>query len=281
MGLVATIGVSCVVWNAKYKNVKGVVQQQVIEYFPSSKTCREQEWTHQEILDYATLHPLIHIEFNGTDHYSALCSSETITMNPQTLSLLMKTGAGPTRCIAFPEVKSTPSGWIRLVNKYRHGFVQHRVILPLRGSQRKSKTDIATHCTQALKSGFNAVFIRHTQQNDKDIFYLKYDVACKAEHCSQAGNYTSMLYLHDDSTLKPTTMPDSSDCFCMTHYHYDEDRDFIDCMSCGRNCHVECAFPNFKDVQRDVVPHVQSYTCPLCTLPKYDSPLTTRNTGLA
>ena len=92
VGLAAYFKVSCVVWNKKtLRNASA--SQQVVEYIEDddAQKVRERLWSMDEILTFAANDkPLIHIEWDGVNHYAALVGPQPVSIDPVVYQRLLQ-----------------------------------------------------------------------------------------------------------------------------------------------------------------------------------------------
>lgn len=84
MGLAAFFNQTVVVWNKKTL-ANGSAQQQVVSFEPTDtdpRLCRERMWSLEEIAVAHVKSTLMHIEWDGINHYASLVGPDEVTMCP-------------------------------------------------------------------------------------------------------------------------------------------------------------------------------------------------------
>ena len=80
--LAAFFKVSCVVWNTTTID-QPTAKQQVIKFLPDNKepNVEEHAMSPNDILRFSLANPVIHVEWDGIDHYSALVGKSTVSVD--------------------------------------------------------------------------------------------------------------------------------------------------------------------------------------------------------
>jgi hypothetical protein len=269
MCIAGFLGLNVVCWNKKTLRNKQA-RQQCVEFAPTDadpQACKERMLSSNEIVSFcAEKESVIHIEWDGLNHYAALLSPAPVEI-PEQLSIALLTVDPVTRQLLpkppsklakkrKPDASETlPAGWSVCTDKIRLDAAKCKVV--------KMKKTTQQHLSDAIKGGFNAVFFL-TVQGETAVKYLGFDFNLTSADCADAVGFTTQLYIHSAGGKRRKTLApiDSrASCFCCKFYRQAQSE--IQCTACGRWCHTQCAFPECGP--EIVAASEASYMCPGCS----------------
>lgn len=243
IGLAFFFKVSVVVWNKKTLRSRGI-RQQVVEYLPETNEVKERNCTYDFIC--AIQGPLMHIEWDGVNHYAAVVAKGPVTIDSTVRSRLLQvppvthqkpvTARASKRPTEAPKDLKLPDGWVRMTNRIRNDGSKCLVV--------KAPKALQTHLTDALRQGFNAVImINYCGKSTSTVKYLKYDFQVTEDITAETGDFSTVLYVHSGNKKHKLSAPAfdaEASCLCGKFYLRKESE--MQCLKCGRWCHVSCVF---------------------------------------
>lgn len=265
--LAGFLGLNVVCWNKKTLRNKQA-RQQCVEFAPTDadpQACKERMLSANDIVSFcAEKERVVHIEWDGVNHYAALLSPSPVeipeqlstallTVDPVTRQLPPKPATTKKRKGASDE--TLPAGWSVCTDKIRLDAAKCKVV--------KTKKTTQQHFSDAIKGGFNAVFFL-TVQGETAVKYLGFDFNLTSADCADAVGFATQLYIHSPGgKRRKTAAPIDSKASCFCHKFYRQAQSEIQCTACGRWCHTQCAFPECGP--EIVAASEASYMCPECS----------------
>ena len=248
-GLAAYLDVSVVCWNKMTLRNPNALQQVVLHKHDDQAPfdMSEVAMNPSEILELSKNDArVMHIEWNGVDHYAALVGENPTPINAAQMARLMSSTpvseVNPKSLkLLKPPTKKMPeaSGWIHLVDKWRTDITLERV-----SGSSKSKS-----LKQLLQ-------LTRTKQYHGLVFYT--DVTKGAEVCfctfatdaklsvtdfMHTGDFACNMYIDEgwQRNCNGAAQADvcRNDCACLTYFN--QPNDLIQCCRCDAWSHAICA----------------------------------------
>jgi hypothetical protein len=221
-GIAQYIGVTIVVWNKKtLRNMSA--RQQVAVYCATTDSTEERMWSCDEIVQAHATSPLMHIEWDGVNHYSALVGLTPVRIGPAALAEL--TTAPRVTENEEEEADALPDGWSVYSNQYRE---------PSKMSGSKTLRSVEEQCADVLRKGYNAFIVLSDRA-----FYLQYSANITAKDVMPVADMDLMLYAFTDKKKKKLKMKALSDFSCCGQLYLEQSTDLA-CLKCDRSFHVSC-----------------------------------------
>ena len=249
MGLAAYLDVSVVCWN-KTTLRNSEAQQQVIMHMHdaslSDGEIKEINMTPAEIVSFSQTDPrVMHIEWNGVNHYAALIGSSDVPIK-QTVhnALMLATPVADVNpkslTVTKPSMKKmgNVSGWMHLVDLYRSDLTLKVVPAVARKKPLKQLLELAR-----TKNYHGVIYYAGPQQSDV-VCYVKFshDAKLTTSDFLKCGDFSSHLYI-DKTWMEAatTTMPpDPHADNCPCHAIYTRPMEVVDCLGCKKSFHAKC-----------------------------------------
>lgn len=254
--LAAFLKVTIVTWNRSTCGTGSETHlQQAFVYDEETDSTGHFTLAPREIVVMDRLHPrkVVHIEFNGVDHYNALVAPMRVIANPPSVNLLMKLRA---TTVASPIGRrfKTEAGWSVYANMVVFDDETNVTIVPSALPTTTSTKKLTDMC---LRDGFQGFILNYDQ---KHIKFIRLNQPFTAAWQLQAADCTTALYIHTavlaalaerDPVVKP--------CVCMRYFA--QQMTEMNCCACGRWCHLTCLDLPTLDLEEL---HDYKYTCPDC-----------------
>lgn len=249
MGLAAYLDVSVVCWN-KTTLRNSEARQQVIMHMHDASSpdgeIKEVSMTAAEIVTFSQMDArVMHIEWNGVNHYAALIGSSNVPIKQAMHNALMLAtpvaDVNPKSLIVTkPSMKKmgNVSGWMHLVDLYRSDLTLKVVPAVARKKPLKQILELAR-----LKNYHGVIYYAGPQQSDV-VCYVKFshDAKLTASDFLKSGDFSSHLYI-DKTWMEAATAtmpPDPHADNCPCHTIYTRRMDVVDCLGCQKSFHAEC-----------------------------------------
>lgn len=251
LGLAFFLKVTCVVWNKKTLRSRGIYQQ-VVVYDADANSVKEHNWTYDKICSHTG--PMMHIEWDGINHYSSLAGVAPIAIDSTVYARLLQVppvtrqkpmSARPSK--RPPEARSDielPEGWTELSNRIRLDSSKCTLVT--------GRKTLKTHLDDAQRQGYNAVMMMNLHGEAKStIKYLKFDFEVTEENSAEPGDFSTVLYVYGGTANKkkklsaPPGFDNFASCLCGKFYQRKESE--MQCGKCGRWCHVSCVLGPCRD----------------------------------
>jgi hypothetical protein len=218
------IGMTIVVWNRKTLRSTSV-RQQVAVYLPETDSTEERLWSASHILETHRQNPLVHIEWDGLNHYSAFVEATPIQFSQIAMADLTTAPR-----VEEDSTDALPLGWSKYVNCYREPDKMSNMknLLP---STRKQ-------CADVLSKGYNAFAVYGSQ-----VVYLQYSGNIKSKDLMPVVDMEMTLYTCSFPSKK-RKMPPSVDYSCCNKM-YLSDSKYMACSECDRKFHISCVLREF------------------------------------
>ena len=247
-GLAAVLDVSVVCWNQKTLRKSDARQQLIVHQHSLSSPfqIKEQSMTPGEI--YALCKrdvEVMHILWNGTNHYSALISASptpiniamrrgllqaapVTTVNPKSLAPLTQS-ASYFNSSTFPDVE----GYTKFVDCYRMDIVTTAAPPQLKD------VSLSALLKATNDSYHGVIFFKNGGTTARLLCHLV-PASYSESDFDKAGDFSSCLYLTDAFTPKHLTIkpPSRKSCYCGIHFH---GRKASQCTKCDSWIHTACA----------------------------------------
>ncbi len=221
-GIAQYIGVTIVVWNKKtLRNISA--RQQVAVYSAATDSTEERMWSCSDIVQAHATSPLMHIEWDGVNHYSALVGLTPVRISPAALAEL--TTAPRVTEKDEDEGDALPDGWSVFSNQYRE---------PSKMSGPKTIRGVQEQCADALRKGFNAFIVLSDR-----VFYLQYSANLTTKDVMPVADMQVQLYAFSDKKKKKLKMERLTDFSCCGQLYLEKSTDLA-CLKCDRSFHVSC-----------------------------------------
>ena len=254
MGLAAYFDVSVVCWNATTLSNPNALQQVATHMHDAERGLAMSE----SVLSVAQIWELtardarvMHIEWNGTNHYCALVAPAPVPINAITMSML-KVHATPIAYVnpkSFkPATKTMPNvpGWIHFVDRIRSD-IAHLHVPKVHASK-----PLEQLLQRARDRNHHGVSYRVSDTGQHTVWYIRF--AQKAQltvaDFLKTGDYSSNLYVDErwQETAAGAMPPDAheEDCPCRTRFL--KVTTSIPCEECHRWFHQTCVGVNDEDV---------------------------------
>jgi hypothetical protein len=250
MGLAAYLDVSVVCWD-KTTLRNSNAQQQVIMHMHDDTSpdaeIKEATMTPSEIVTFSQLDPrVMHIEWNGVNHYAALIGPSDVPIKQSVRNALMLAtpvaDVNPKSLtpVGKPSIKKmgNVSGWMHLTDLYRSDLSLKVVPAVARNKPLKQLLELSR-----TKNYHGVIYYSGAQQSDV-VCYVKFphDAKLTAADFLKSGDFSSHLYI-DKSWMEATTItmppdPHASNCPCRTIYT--RRMDVVDCIGCKKSFHAKC-----------------------------------------
>ena len=257
--LVALIKVTVVLWNKKtLQNINA--RQQVIEFIPASatevETIKERIWDNTEICEYALKNKMIHIEWNGSNHYAALVPPALVQIDPVFAKMLCNQKP-VTRQKVLKETKETKKrklkeesdGWIHMTNLRR----SERDPVSFTKTKWAVDTPIDMLKADCRSKNFNAILIVN-----KAVHYTTYAWKVTADDCLETADHSCELYVLNGNKRKKAP---ASGCTC--NKVFKKKVVSLQCESCGRRCHQSCT--HLANCSMATLAKLDRFDCSLCS----------------
>ena len=267
MALAGCFGINVVCWNKKTLRNKAA-RQQCIEFAPTEEdpqACNERMYNTTEIVSFAHKASVIHIEWDGVNHYAALLSP-TVGQIPEHIATVLLT-VDPVTHQKPPKPKpqpaskkrkdliSLPSGWTEHTDKIRLDARKCIVI--------KTKRTTEQHLSEALRDNFNAV-VMLSANGENAVKYLRFDFNLTDADCVDTADFNTQLFIHQaGGKRKKIPAPTDTNAACPCRKFYRTSQTEIQCNSCGRWCHTHCAFHGSSD--KTIAESVATWICSECS----------------
>lgn len=259
---------TCVIWNKKTVHFPQAFQQ-VAYYDPELDDVCEHLWNYEIVCQMQTRLRIVHIEWDGNDHYAALVGSTPTSMDAVVRAKLLSTPCVvrqkpvsqrlASRRPAEATEQPLPTGWLELPNRIRNdaALIRHGV------DENKTRDE---HLADALDLDYNAVImICMDEQKRAEVRYLHFDFEVTASNSAAAGDFSCVLYVYPSRMqrqLSPKFDPSAS-CICGKFYVGRTSE--MQCTVCGRWCHVSCVL---GVVDAAVAEEASAkFKCDVCDLP--------------
>jgi hypothetical protein len=250
MGLAAYLGVSVVCWD-KTTLRNSNAQQQVIMHMHDDTSpdaeIKEATMTPSEIVTFSQLDPrVMHIEWNGVNHYAALIGPSDVPIKQSVRNALMLAtpvaDVNPKSLtpVGKPSIKKmgNVSGWMHLTDLYRSDLSLKVVPAVAMNKPLKQLLELSR-----TKNYHGVIYYSGAQQSDV-VCYVKFphDAKLTTADFLKSGDFSSHLYI-DKSWMEATTItmppdPHASNCPCRTIYT--RRMDAVDCIGCKKSFHAKC-----------------------------------------
>ena len=242
------IGRTIVAWHAKTLRERHA-KQQVAVYDKQSDTTTEQYWTADEILQAHLMHHLVHIEWDGFDHYAALIG-KPVLLAPAAMTELMHA----TRIGHAAAADQLPSGWSKHVDKFRD---------PRSWSALERLLPVHKQCSDAQKKGYDAFLV-----HGESVYYLFYKENITDKDLLDVADDNITLYTRINP--KKGKMPPETDFQCCKKMKLLE-KQFLECNKCYRSFHASCVFERQRvsndDKAKWLEEHKDKWVCLPCYQP--------------
>ncbi len=250
-GIAQYVGVTIVVWNKKtLRNISA--QQQVAVYSASTDSTEERMWSCQDIVQAHATSPLMHIEWDGLNHYSALVGPAPVRISPVALAELT---TAP-RVVADEENEdedALPDGWAMYSNQYRE---------PSKMSGPKIVCSTNEQCADVLRKGYNAFIVLSDRA-----FYLQYSANITTKDLMPVVDMQVVLYAFSDKKKKKLKMEPFTDFSCCGKLYLEKSTDLV-CLKCDRSFHVSCILKSIGILESKtnewLTQHADSWMCRDC-----------------
>ena len=243
-------------------------RHQVFRWNDVSEEVDEFAWNLKEIVAAHKQSPLVHIEYNGVDHYAALvcrsgakvaCSAEAsrvLTASPK-----VQRSRGVTPLVALQSL-----GWKALPPNRLRADVSE---VKSRGhASAVSKAMFA----EARREGYNAILCLEDESSNSaryEIRFLKFDFFLTDKNCYDVVDKEVQMYV-DELQAKFSPVPKHDNffsCICQKYsFKSKKDEVYVECVSCLRGMHPRCAFPMLKRkyTRQDLDALAKEYVCSEC-----------------
>lgn len=253
LALAAFVETPIVVWNRKMLLNPNTLQHvyDVDHDAAGVVSVIERYWSHEEVVVKAAERTLVHIEFDGIDHYSALVGTQAVPLLDHVFAALVsaKTATVPTASKSKPESKkriadSDTHGWIELTNKYREVDDASTDI----EVAKTAFDDLESQLADAKSKGFNAVMFLYNDANRssvRKIVYIRYSGVVAVSSCQDTDVENTLFVFNDPKKKKQKVLPphDSYSCCGLYRLSNYQSTEAIDCALCGKFFHVSCVVP--------------------------------------
>tara|TARA_B100001063_G_scaffold240568_1_gene265768 strand:+ start:71 stop:2353 length:2283 start_codon:yes stop_codon:yes gene_type:complete len=262
--------ITCVIWNKKTIHVSQAYQQVVYYDSETDEVC-EQLWNYDIVYQTqcsATQAPIVHIEWNGVDHYAALIGNVPAIMDlgvrAQLCSVPLVVRQKPVlqRMALRRPIEATrqalPMGWSELPNRIRNDAARTKLV-----TKEKTRDE---HLFHALHSNYNAVLmINNNDEAPTEIRYLDYDFEVDELNSVAAGDFSCVLYVYASATRRtlPPDVDPLASCICGKFYIGRNSQ--MECTLCGRWCHVSCVLGAVDDAVAEKA--ANEFECGVCDAP--------------
>ena len=244
----------------------------------------ERYWSYSHVVSKADERTLVHVEFDGVNHYSALVGTEPVPLLDHVIAALelAKTVPAPpssvARCASFGSAnkrgnsdceseEGLPVGWIKLTDQYRDVDDASTDI----AVAEDSFDDLESQLADAKSNGYNAVMFLYEDDDRtsvRKIMYIRYAGGIvDASSCHDTDIPNTLFVYNDPKNKKQKVLPPTDSYACCGVYRLGYDGVAIDCALCGKFFHVACVEPaGMTDEQRqawvdDIAPN---WICDAC-----------------
>lgn len=239
-GLVAWIKVTVVLWNQTTLG-NAAARQQVIEFVRDNlnvESLYERFWTNDEILAYSMKNQVVHIEWDGVNHYNALIGAAPVAFDGAFLQMLSAlqpvTRLNPAKPMSRKhprDEKVSDDGWLVLNDAIRGDVPPDMVQL----TEWPIDTPISILKESCLQSGANAIVVIPAMQQVKFVT-LPYRVL--ASDCATTGDFSCKFFIHNGNKRGKAPL---YNCTCNTFYsNHTKAKRLLMCERCERWCHQGC-----------------------------------------
>jgi hypothetical protein len=264
MGLAAYLDVSVVCWNKTTMRKSNALQQVIIHLHDEEAPLDMKEVTMSpvEILAFSQSDArVMHIEWNGTNHYAALVGPVPVPINVEQMNALMLTtpvaDVNPKSFKPATKKMANVSGWMHLVDLYRTDLALTCV----------AKSAVFKPLKQLLmlarSNKYHGLLYMVDAKGESTVYYIKFsqDAQLSADDFLHTGDFSCNLYidkLWQDKVA--SSMPQdarANDCPCRTCFM--QKTDAIYCAACNKSFHAICVGVDNEKLEDD-----DSWRCAAC-----------------
>ena len=271
-GLAAYLDVSVVCWNQKTLRNSLALQQVIVhEHNPTSPfdMC-EHNMSLSEIVAFSRRDPrVMHIEWNGDNHYAALVTSTPTPINAEIKSGLLQ--VNPVTSVNPKFAIEAPKGYALFVNLFRRDIVL--TPMPKKFTDVTITNKALSAMVAAAGSKYHGIALISKNSGERlRCFCTMSPGMYKASDFGKSGDFTVQLLVSQAFMKKYSTTTPPSDngatCSCGIIYRFVKDMPEIQCMVCGVWEHAECAAAAMNDMSKldDLDAFATDYKCRLCSV---------------
>ena len=269
-GLAAYFDVSVVCWNQKTLRNPLALQQVIVHEhnLASPFDMTERHMSLGEIVAFSQQDArVMHIEWNGTDHYSALVASTPTPINAEIKTGLLQ--VTPVTDVNPKLVTEAPKGYTLFVNLWRNDI--HTTPMPKKFTDVTITKRVLSAMVAAAGSKYHGIALITKDSGERvRCFCTMSPGVYKASDFAKSGDFTVLLLIRQAFMKKysTTTPPSDNGASCSCGIYYEKNMPEIQCMGCGVWEHAECAASAMNDMSKldDLEAFATNYTCRLCSV---------------
>eukprot|EP00966_Prymnesium_polylepis_P023560 542379-Prymnesium_polylepis.2 len=243
MGLAAHLDVSVVCWNKTTMRCSNAKQQVIVNKHDGKGTIKEEAMTPDAICALSKDKRVMHIEWDGENHYAALVGPTDVPINMWVHKQLMLAPPvtdddlkrlKPTMRKAMPNVR----GWMHLVDLYRTDLTLVNI------SAFHKKKSVKELLELAQKKRYHGVIYFRSGKSTNEARYLKFkhEASLTASDFLKAGDFSCDAYIDKKWLGRNTTAmpPDPAMANCPCHTLYTRRVSGVECAACNKLFHACC-----------------------------------------
>eukprot|EP00966_Prymnesium_polylepis_P121442 2806718-Prymnesium_polylepis.1 len=275
-----------VMWNIKTLR-NSFARQQVMQWIPKDATVKERLWDNGEILLYSLQHEVIHIEWNGVNHYASLVPKRLVRIDASLMAMLSQEAAPCTQLKPHCKQAGEADASAMLQSppkKQKRREVNHVATCHI-GTEKslvwlKIPDAVCGHSwtriiqanlphdspidalqKECLRRKCNAFIINKTELA---VQFVSYSFQVLISDCAQPGDFKADTYVCN-SLAKAEAAPA---LHCVCNVHYGKHIENITCDKCTRVCHLACT--KLAGFSQKELHGVDSFVCSVCEADAHD-----------
>ena len=269
-GLAAYFDVSVVCWNQKTLRNPLALQQVIVHEhnLASPFDMTERNMSLGEIIAFSRQDArVMHIEWNGINHYSALVASTPTPINAEIKTGLLQ--VTPVTDVNSKLVIEAPKGYTLFVNLWRRDI--HLTPMPKKFTDVTITKRALSAMVAAAGSKYHGIALITKDSGERvRCFCTMSPGVYKASDFGKSGDFTVQLLVSQAFMKKysTTTPPSDNGASCSCGIYYEKNMPEIQCVMCGVWEHAECAASAMNDMSKldDLEAFATNYTCRLCSV---------------
>ena len=270
-GLAAYFDVNFVCWNQKTLRNPVALQQAVVHEHKSDSPfdMSKHNMSPSQIVAFSRSDPrVMHIEWNGTNHYSALVGPTPTPINAEIKNGLLQvtpvTTVNP-KTITRPRI-ATPKGYAQFTDLFRKDIVVTSMSQKFFRTCEITNAHVARMCAASNAKYHGVALITKQTGEQVRCFCQMVPGMYDSSDFGKTGDFTANLFINKAfmQKYKATKPPGDNGASCKCGIYYEKSMAEVQCTACGVWDHAECvAEPS--DLE-DLEGFATGYVCSRCVV---------------